>query len=646
MTKGQLLANIDIGVLGKTMLDAARAAGIGVTITLVESGRPRNVYASEAAANILGYSIEELLERDPMSHIAPEDLPRMRERLAWRAGGEGGERTEAIAATRKDGTRVFVEFTASSVTIAGQPAVLAFLVDVTERKAAEQQRVHNEERFRELIESAPEPIGIVRAGHFVYANRACVDALGFSEAAALYAMPIRSLLDPEEAAIREKNEAQVLERRAPRSPLTYHVHRADGSVVLLDVSTVYFEYEGKASVLLMARDVTARKRLEMQLVQTERLAALGTLAAGVAHEINNPLAYLMLNLEWIQRKLPAAASEPAAIEGLMNMLDEARHGAQRVSTIVQELRSFSRADGETRRPVDLASVVEAAIKITGHEVRHRARVVTSFEAVRPVWANEARLVQVVINLLMNAAQAMSEAHAEANEIRVTVRGDADGRAVLEVADNGEGIRPEVLSRIFDPFFTTKPVGLGTGLGLSICHGIVTSLGGQIGAYSEPGEGAAFRVVLPTTEAIEQAPSQASVRPTAAPTGRRGRILVVDDEPPIANTMRELLAIEHDVVTATSAREAVALFRSGADFDVIFCDLMMPGTGGMELYEYLRAERPGVDRKVVFMTGGSFTSRATEFLASVDNRRLEKPFSLGLVERIAREMTEAAANTAR
>jgi nitrogen-specific signal transduction histidine kinase/CheY-like chemotaxis protein len=415
--------------------------------------------------------------------------------------------------------------------------------------------------------------------------------------------------------------------------------------VLLELSSVYFEYEGQPSVLTMGRDVTARKRLEVQLVQAERLAALGTLAAGVAHEINNPLAYVMLNLEWIARKLPGVADDPSSVDGLMAMLGEARDGAARVSTIVRELRSFSRADGETRRRVDLAAVVEAAIKITGHEIRHRARVSTSFEAVRPVWANEARLEQVVINLLMNAAQAMPEARGEDNEIRVTVREDADRRAVLEVADNGEGVPTELLSRIFDPFFTTKPVGIGTGLGLSICHGIITSLGGQIAAYSEPGEGAAFRVVLPTTDLRDDDSTPATGDPPTSAVGRRGRVLVVDDEPLIANTMCELLGLEHEVVTASTAREALALVRSGVDFAVIFCDLMMPGMSGVDLYEQLRAEQPGIERKFVFMTGGAFTSRAAEFLASVKNRRVDKPFSLGQVEAIAREMTADAATSA-
>jgi PAS domain S-box-containing protein len=641
-----MLANIDIGLLGRTMLDAARAAGIGVTLTLIDPPRVRNVYVSEAAADIMGWSVDELLNCDPLSKIAPEDMERMRDRLDRRVRGELGQTSYEVVSLRKDGSRLPIEVTASHVTIGGRPAVFAFIVDVSARRAAERERLRNEARFRELIESAPEPIGILRGGYFVYANRAYVTTLGYADEQALYATPIHMLLDAEEAAVREAREALILERGDRQPVQIYRVRRRDGSIVLLEVSSVYFEYEGKPSVLNIARDITARKRLEMQLVQADRLAALGTMAAGVAHEINNPLAYVMLNLEWIQRKLPGVAQDPSIVEGLVAMLEEARHGAQRVSTIVRELRSFSRADGETRRPVDLAEVAEGAIKITGHEIRHRARVLTSFEPVRPVWANEARLEQVVINLLMNAAQAVPETRSEENEIRVTVRELADGRAVLEVSDNGEGIPMDVQSRIFDPFFTTKPVGVGTGLGLSICHGIVTSLGGQIAVYSEPGRGATFRVVLPTTDLHDEQSSTTMSEPPPSGDRARARVLVVDDEQPVANTMRELLAVHHEVVVATSGREALALIRSGADFDVIFCDLMMPGMSGVDLYHQLRQQRPGLERKMVFMTGGAFTTRAAEFLTTVDNRRIEKPFSLGLLERIAREMAPDGGETTR
>ena len=636
----EAFANIDIGVLGKTMLDAARAADIGVTITLVNP--LRHIYISDAAAEILGWPAEELLGKPPLSHTPPQEMARMKERLARRAGGELGQARYEVTSLRRDGTPVEIEVAATDVMISGQRAVLSFVVDISARKAMERERLHAETRFRALIESAPEAIGISRVGHFVYANPACLSILGFADAQALYATPLASLLDAENDAIRQAREATILERGVRLPPQTYRVRRRDGSVLLLEISSVCVDYEGQPSVLSIARDITARKRLETQLIQADRLAALGTLAAGVAHEINNPLAYMMLNLEWISRKLPAAVPEPANSDSLLTMVEEVRSGAQRVSTIVRELRSFSRVDGDTRRTVDLAEVVDAAIRITGHEIRHRARLVKSFQPVRPVWGNQARLEQVVINLLMNAGQAVSETSSETNEIQVIVREDGMGRAVLEVSDNGKGISAEVQSRIFDPFFTTKPVGVGTGLGLSICHGIVTSLGGQIRVDSEPNVGTTFRVVLPTTDLREDDSAAATSRPPDSNAPRRAHILVVDDEAPIANAMREMLGCAHEVVVATSGREALAVIRSGAQFDVIFCDLMMPGMSGIDLYEQLRSQSPGLERKLVFMTGGAFTTRAAEFLACIDNRRIDKPFSLGMLERIVHEMAAPSA----
>jgi PAS domain S-box-containing protein len=637
---GERLARIDVGELGRTLLEAADAARLGVSITLLESGGPRNVYVSDFAAEMMGWPVEDLLRNDPFGAIAPAEQKRLRERLVLRTGGDRGQMSYPLMALRKDGTEHLVEVTTSLARMDGKPAIVAFVREASAQQLAEEQRMRNDARFRELIEIAPEPIGIIRGGHFVYVNRAYLTVLGYPDAATLYVTPLSDLLEPGDATLRARRESNTLEHRTRQAPYVYKVRRFDGSTVLLEVSSVYFEYDGKPAVLGMARDVTARKQLERQLVQGDRLAALGTMAAGVAHEVNNPLAYLMLNLEWIARKLPTLEHDPAGLQGLTTMLDEARHGAERVSAIVRELRSFSRADGETRTSVDLADVAQAAIKIAGHEIRHKARIVTSFEPARPVWGNEARLEQVVINLLLNAAQALPETRAETNEIRVSVREDGEGRSVLEVFDNGAGIPPDVLPRIFDPFFTTKPVGEGTGLGLSICHGIVTSLGGQIAAYSEPGEGTTFRVVLPThdTSTGDDTKSPSEVPPSH--DARKARVLVVDDEPPIANTLRELLGPEHEVLAATSVRDALVLTDQG-DFDVIFCDLIMPGANGLDFYRELRARRPGQERRIVFMTGGAFTARTAEFLASVENRRVEKPFDLGLIEQLVREMARRA-----
>jgi PAS domain S-box-containing protein len=633
---GELPSSLDMGALGRAVLEAAHVARIGVTVTLIDGPVPRCIYVNEAAADIVGWPVEELLTGNTLRHVAPEDAALVNERYARRTAGEGGDKSYELNVMRKDGRRVTIEVTATPAMIDGRQAIFAFVVDVSSRKAAEQARRRTEADFRRLMEIAPEPFGIVRDGRFVFANQAFADVVGVATVDELYEVLLTDLLSPEEGELLMARE-RFMREGGQASPNTYQVRRGDGSIIQLEVSSGPCEFEGKPATLTVGRDMSARKALEAQLVQADRLAAIGTMAAGVAHEINNPLGYVMLNLDWIARKLPESAGDPASMEALVELLHEAHRGAERVATIVRELRTFSRADGETRRRVNLGAVVRSAIKIAGHEIRHRARVSTSFEPTPPVWANESRLEQVVINLLINAAHAMPEERATSNEIRVLVRPDGDAGVVLEVSDNGEGIPAEVLPRIFDPFFTTKPRGAGMGLGLSICHGIVMSLGGKITVHSTPNEGTTFRVALPATDredAEAEPPLSEAVSSEAAP---RARVLVIDDEVPIANTMRDLLGAQHDVTATTSVRDALAVVEGGREFDVIFCDLMMPGMSGIELYEELRDGRPALASRIVFMTGGAFTKRAAEFLAATENRRVEKPFSLGLIEKIVREM---------
>ena len=248
-----------------------------------------------------------------------------------------------------------------------------------------------------------------------------------------------------------------------------------------------------------------RRELEAHIAQVGRLSSLGTLAAGMAHEINNPLAYILLNLTWLEEEIPrllADRSDPKARDErrrrVAEALDGTRGGAERIRDIVNGLRTFARPDVETVGPVNVRSVVEGAIDMVAHEIHCRARLTKTFHSELPAVAgNAARLGQVFLNLLMNAAQALPEGEADRQAIDVvgTVR---DGRVVVEVRDTGAGIAPEVRGRLFEPFFTTKPVGTGTGLGLAICHGIIRAHGGTITVESELGKGSSFRVELPAS----------------------------------------------------------------------------------------------------------------------------------------------------
>jgi CheY-like chemotaxis protein len=262
-----------------------------------------------------------------------------------------------------------------------------------------------------------------------------------------------------------------------------------------------------------------------------------------------------------------------------------------------------------------------------NEIRHRAELQKRWATVPLVRGNDARLGQVFLNLLVNAAQAIPVGHAAENRILITVREQA-GRVLVEISDSGAGIANDVLPRIFDPFFTTKPVGVGTGLGLSICHNIVTACGGELTVQSRVGEGSTFCVSLPAAHDLSQRPRVTTSLPVPA-TGRRLRVLIVDDEPSVVRALQRALR-EHDLVAAFSGVEAIEVLDSGQRFDIVFCDLMMAQLSGMEVFDIVKRRFPEQQERFVFMTGGAFTQQAKDFLSGVTNPVVEKPFDIRAV----------------
>ncbi len=367
-------------------------------------------------------------------------------------------------------------------------------------------------------------------------------------------------------------------------------------------------------------DITELRRMQFRLSLTERLATVGTLAAGVAHEINNPLAFLMGNLKHATHQLLRAPStEPVQLA--LTDLTTAWTGAERIRDIVRNLGTFARPEEGSPSPIDVRQVLDDSVKLAMAELRHRAHLVRDYGNIPNVLADSSRLGQVFLNLLVNAAQALPEGRADQNEIRLRVRA-VEGAVVVEVKDTGPGIRPELLGRIFDPFFTTKPVGKGMGLGLSISHGLVTALGGELTVESELGRGSVFRVRLPTTTMQ----SMASPSPSRREVPRRGRLLIVDDEPNLARSLQLLLEPEHDVTLARDAREALEQLRNGGRYDAILCDLMMAEMTGSQFHEELSRILPEQAGRIIFMTGGAFTPETRTFLERATNLRLLKPFT--------------------
>jgi signal transduction histidine kinase len=368
-----------------------------------------------------------------------------------------------------------------------------------------------------------------------------------------------------------------------------------------------------------------RRAMQDQLIISERMASLGTLAAGVAHEINNPLAVVLANLDFALEGLV----DPDRVEALR----EARDAAERVRLIVRDLKILSRPTEENRGPVDVRRVLDATIRMAHNEIRHRAELVRVDGEVPLVDASEARLGQVFLNLIINAAQAIPVGSARSHTIRVVTSTDARGNVVIDVSDTGGGIEEAHRAHVFEPFFTTKPVGVGTGLGLSICHRIVTSLGGTLSFESVKGEGTTFRTTLPAARE-DAAPATRSSAPPEVARCSRGKVLVVDDEPVLGRLVSRMIQSEHDVTVVARAREALTTMERET-FDVVLCDLMMPEMTGMDLVEHLRARSPALADRVVLMTGGAFTERAREFLAAVPNQRLEKPFDAATLSALVR-----------
>ncbi|MBW2526134.1 MAG: hybrid sensor histidine kinase/response regulator [Deltaproteobacteria bacterium] len=473
----------------------------------------------------------------------------------------------------------------------------------------------SERDFRAVVAGSPEAIAIVQAGAIRHANPAFLDALGFEDTDSVHGRTLASVIHPADAAEVEAMLDQTVASRL----VTARFQRADEDLVELELVALPIELDDAPASVLLARNVTERKRLTARTMEMDRIISMGTLAAGIGHEINNPLNYVLLNLEEAQRHLRGMGGA-ATGERLPECVDSSLDGVQRIRTIVDGLARFSRAD-QQQAPLLLDQVIRTAADITANQIKLRARLELDLEPDLRVLANETRLVQVFVNLLVNAAQAIPEGHVDDNMVRVSTRA-LEGLVVCEVSDTGVGMSEEQRGRIFEPFFTTKPRGEGTGLGLGICRDSVQLMGGAIWVESTEGEGTTFVIELP----VSDEPLSQEDRPESLPPPRKLRILVVDDEPQLLQSMTRLIGLWADVAAASSAEEAMAVIAEAEPFDLILSDLMMPDRSGMDLYRDAIADDPDLADRFAFMTGGTFTADAHAFRASATGEFLDKPVS--------------------
>lgn len=624
--------------LSSIILEAAGSASIGVAVV---ASRPelRFLYATPSAEALYGRSLDELRRTNPLDILSVEDLPRL-ERVAnaFRSTGTFPPTLDATVA-KPDGTRVFLDIGLGGIEIGGVPGIVAFMADMTLARAALESLKRSEQRFRSLVESIPEAIFVTAGTIVAYANPAFELALGLDANASATGLDVIDLVHPDDGQ-RMSNQIDDL-TSGPVAHAEYRVRTRDGGFITLEVSAISAEFDGRMSVLWLGRDVTRRKELEAQLLQADRLAVLGTLSAGMAHAINNPLLYTLLNLEHVARRMRQLGSIRDYQAEARVRLAEAHDGAERVAKIVRQMRGLSRVRQSAPSSVDLRLVIENVLAMVGNEIRHRGQLVTRIGPMPRVHATESELEQALLGLLVYVARSLPDEIGEAREICLVTSTDAEGKAVVVVSDNGPALCDEAKLHLFDPFGSED----ASGLGLAMSHSILSSFDGSIDVESGPTRGTTFRVVLPAAEAAESVrhPRPRSVPPPPAPIAeaRPARVLVVDDDPGVASALRAMLESHHEVTAVDNGREALKILLGEEVFDVVFCDLVMPELSGIDLYYALELNRPQKAARVVFMTGGVFTAEAESFLAHVRNRRIEKPFSLARIEQLLAEAVDPA-----
>ncbi len=506
-------------------------------------------------------------------------------------------------------------------------------VEIAARKEAEAalRRAHDES-FRALIESSPDATCVLDGPVVTYGNAAAIrifSANGEPVAGRSLASLVATTSWPALAALQPVpwQEATLV---SPHGPCV-------AEVALLATS-----FGGRPAIVFMAHDITETRALRAQIMQADRLASMGTLAAGVAHEVNNPLTWVQSSLAQARDELEVLLPNEPRLASARNLLAEAQDGTTRVVKIVRDLKAFTRRDEQGPEQSELHEVVSRAATLAGHEIRHRAQLVLDLRDTPDAAVEPTQLGQVLLNLLINAAHAIREGAASENRITVRTREMPGRRLAVEVEDTGTGIAPESLPHLFEAYFTTKPVGVGTGLGLFICKRILAAYGGAIEVESQLGRGSTFRLVLPVAEGQLRVP--ASMPPAHAIRGRETasdarslKILLCDDEPAVARALSRVLR-GHTLTSVRSGREALDAIRVQPDFDLVFCDLMMPEMTGIDLYRALVELGTFDTARVIFMTGGAFTPDALSFLERVTNPVLDKPFEteeiLELVRRCA------------
>jgi PAS domain S-box-containing protein len=533
---------------------------------------------------------------------------------------------------RRDGTRVSV-FLCLAMLSGPEEQIAAFVLDITERKRMEESLKQSEERFRMVVENAPEAI-FVRSGsgHFVYLNHAAVSLFGATSAEELIGRHVLEHFHPDEHTLSAKRIKLLNEGHAV-PVVEQTILQMDGSPLTVEISAVPLRYEGMNGALVFARDISERKRAELALQESERglrqlqkMEAMGTLAGGIAHDFNNILGVMIGYTE-------LAMLDTEELPDVQSNLEQVHIAGLRAQDLVRQILTFSRYTDQEMKPVVVSNLIKEAIKML------RATIPSSIQIkynIRPrtsaIMADATQIHQVLMNLVTNASHAVQEI--STGSIAITLNEEIldqqsasmhpdlkpGNYVVLKVMDNGTGMSPGIVERIFEPFFTTKETGKGSGMGLAVVHGIVKSHGGAITVESVVGEGSTFTVYFPALEK-ETVRSADTVEPIARGTGR---ILFVDDEEALALIGQSMLKrLGYKVDIRTSSRDALDAFQANPKkYDLVITDYTMPGMTGLALSEKLLKIRP--DIPIILCTGYSEVATPEKVKAAGIRELIMKP----------------------
>ncbi|HEU5074566.1 MAG TPA: response regulator, partial [Polyangiaceae bacterium] len=518
-------------------------------------------------------------------------------------------------------------------------AELHSTIEVALYRHAMSKRLRERERWyaSALSSMADAVIAVDLSGTVTFMNPAAEGLTGVTASAGI-GRPARDVMRllPSGAAVRDESPLERALAEQGAAPLGDAAIETSGSArtITSDGARPLLEDGEVRGAVMVFRDVTEERKMQAQLELSDRLSSLATMAAGVAHEVNNALTVVVPNAVYIANELenlsaelrsapPATAEVLRRLDELVEVQGELRTAADSIGDTMRALKAFSRPTLPASGEADVRRAIQWAVRSTGQALPDRARFSVDAGELPPVKGDEARLGQALAQLLTHATYAVSRQQAGQSEVAITAYEDGQDCVAIEIRDAGPTLPREMREHVFEPFFADPASSSGRGIGLAICHGIVRSLGGEIALDSVEGKGNTFRIRLPRAE---HRPAR-TVEPQSLPVrARRARILAVDDQAAVLRIVERMLR-EHDVVCVESAREALDRIERGETFDLIFSDVMMPGMSGLDFYEALLSRDPALARQVVFISGGAVTERAEAFLRSVPNSVITKPFTM-------------------